>query len=56
MHAQGGNSEYEFNVDDFSDPYSDEAIANELARRGPDGLPVEKGTFFNVDEAAPEDF
>jgi hypothetical protein len=31
-------------------------IQAELSRRGDDGLPLEKGTFFNVEEAAAADY
>lgn len=52
----GGNSQYEFNSSDYEDPYTPEVIEAEMARRGEDGLPVEKGTFFNVEDAASGDY
>lgn len=53
---QGGNSTYEFNLDDYEDPFPAEVIQSELEKRGPEGLPLDKDNFFSVEDAATKDF
>lgn len=43
-------------MSDYEDPYSPEIVEAEMNRRGEDGLPVEKGTFFNSEDAASGDY
>ncbi len=43
-------------MSDFEDPYPADVVEAEMNRRGEDGLPVEKGTFFNSEDAASADF
>ena len=45
---QGGKCTFEFNSNDFQDPYPEEIIQAELAARAnkPDNLPFPKGQLF----------
>ena len=54
IRPKGGQSTYEFNADDFSDPYPEEVIQAELAKRGPNGELSYTSSFFNPEEDADE--
>jgi hypothetical protein len=51
-HLQGGKSTYEYNVEEFTDPYPEEVITEAKGKRERGEMP--KGDFFNpeVDAAS----
>lgn len=52
----GGNSKYDFNIDDYDDFYSAEVLAKSATARNEDGSLKETGTFFSAEDAAAADF
>jgi len=52
----GGKCTYELNLNDYEDPYSEEAITTVLAKRSDPYTPHDQGTFFQTEDAATTDF